>query len=265
MSLFARKLTEYFPLQSLDWATTPVDEPPATTFLKEVTHVCDSINQCSRSFSRKKDGTFTADSADAFQRLSMSAFALLLSHFETYQREQFAILINTLDYMDTVDDVELAKRLAKAGCELSLQRILTGRGDPREPGQIIADSLPGWHNPERVNSYFRAILPTVNLFSNEVVSELELMWQLRHSIVHTGGVITREDAIKVSALRMFRDRRLRFTEGFVPAVGRRFHIIVQFSMQQLEAAVRKGFLPLDSPEETDGIIETIVGYDSPRQ
>jgi hypothetical protein len=265
MSLFSRALTEYFPRESLSWATSSLEDPPATVFLKEVAHICDSINHCAHHFPRKKNQEFTSDSADAFQRLSMSAFALLLSHFETFQREQFATILNNIDFMQAIDDVELAKRLEKVGCTLSLQRILTGRGEPREPGQIIADSLPGWHNPERVNSYFRVMLPAVNAFSNDVVTELELMWQLRHSIVHTGGVITREDAIKVAALRDFRDRRLKFDESFIPAVGRRFHIITEVTMQQLESAVRKVFIPLDSVEDTESIIGIIVGYDSPRR
>lgn len=140
MALFTRQLTDYFSKELL-WAHKPLNEPPATTFLKEVAHICDSINHCARHFPRRQDKELTSDSSDSFQRLSMAAFALLLSHFEAFQKAQFAILINTLDFLQGVDDVEVVRRLEKVGCTLTLQRIISGRGDPREPGEIIADSL----------------------------------------------------------------------------------------------------------------------------
>jgi len=263
MPLFSRKLTDYFPPHSLQWAEKPLNEPPATTFLKEVTHICDAINHCIRNFPRKKDNSLTSGSEDSFQRLSMSSFALLLSHFEIFQKAQFAEIINTVDFMGGFDDIDLAKKLEKAGCNLSLQRILAGRGDPREPGQIIADALPGWHNPEKVNSYFRILFPNMNIYSGEVISELELMWQLRHSIVHTGGVITREDSIKAPLLRGLGERKLEFSEGFIVAIGRRFHIIVQLATSQLEKSVRSAIDP--NLEEPEDLIEFMTGCDSPRK
>jgi hypothetical protein len=193
----------------------------------------------------------------------MATFALLLSHFETFQKAQFAILLNTLDYLQGVSDMEVVKRLERAGCELSLQRIVAGRGDPREPGEIFADSMPGWHNPGKVNEYFRAMFPKTNVYSNEVIEELELLWQLRHSIVHTGGVITREDAMKVPALRRLSERQIVFSKGFISAVGRRLHIIVQLSMQQLEGIFRKSLRP--DVEEPEDLIDATVGCSSPRK
>lgn len=262
MAMFSRPLTSYFPSATLQWIGTPLDEPPATTFLKEVAHICDAVTHCSRHFARKKDKSFTKDSFDSFQRLSMSSFALLLSHLETFQKAQYATIINCVDFLSGPDDQELAKRLEKCGCVLSLERILAGRGDPREPGEIVADSMKGWHSPEKVNAYFRVVFPQVQVFSNDAVTELELMWQLRHSIVHTAGIITREDSIKAPALAGLCERRLVFSEGFIPAVGRRLHIMVEAALAQLGAAFRKELRPTEEPE---GLIESAVGLDSPRR
>lgn len=268
MALFKKCLTSYFPRDSLPHASVPVNEAPATVFLDEIVDVCDSINHCARSFSRKKNGELTKGSNSAIQRLTTSAFALMMSHFETYQKAQFAELINTLDFMNAIEDAELAKRLDKCGCQLSLARILTGRGNPREPGEIVADALPGWHHPERVNTYFKVVFPQHNFYSNEEIAELELMWQLRHSIVHTGGVITREDARKVASLSTYSDRGIVFSESFMPAVGRRFHIILQRVLDRLKPEIIKAwssdYAEIDAKLGYDPLVDAIVAYKSPR-
>ncbi|RON08463.1 hypothetical protein BK659_13780 [Pseudomonas brassicacearum] len=192
----------------------------------------------------------------------MSSFALILSHFEKYQRSLFFEIFEVVGFMEGFNDVDLSKRLEKVGCVLSLQRIISGRGDPREVGHIIADALPGWHNPERVNSYFKIFFSDLNFYSKAMVTELEMMWQLRHSIVHTAGVVSREDAMKAPELRGLRDKGLVFSEGFINEVGRRFHMIVQLSLQQLEQAVRKAITP--SLEDPEDLIEPLIRFESPR-
>jgi len=167
--------------------------------------------------------------------------------------------------MYSIDDVHLAKALEKEGCSISLLRVLAGRGDPREPGQIVADALTGWHNPDRVNAYFRLIYPTFNFYSNDAKDELEVLWQLRHSIVHTGGTITREDAAKVRSLRGYNDRKIVLGTEFFPAFARRFHIMVQLSVEGLEVQVRKAFRSGEDAESDDGIIKEVVGIGSPRK
>lgn len=146
-----------------------------------------------------------------------------------------------------------------------MQRLLSGRGDPREPGQIVADAMPGWHNPERVNRYFSAIFPKVAFYSKEAVRELELMWQLRHSIVHTAGIITREDAGKIPQLRGYADRRIRLGTNFVPAVARRFHIMLKHSVGRLRNETKKSMEAAGVVEEIESLVDSIVGIDSPRR
>jgi len=265
MTIFSKNLTDYFPRYSLPWATRPVNEAPATTFLKDVVHICDSVNHCIRTFTRKKNGSFTKNSADSYQHIVASAFALLMSHFETYQKTQFGEIVNNLDFMDAVDDIELAKRLEKEGCSLKIQSILVGRGNPREPGQIISDALPGWHNPGQVNKYFKTIFPQFNFYSNDIKSELELMWQLRHSIVHNAGVITREDAAKVAALRSYNDKKLILGQEFMPAIGRRFHIMLQLSLKGLENEIQDNNQIAEYLESPEDFVSALIGVESPRK
>ncbi|MFM0125682.1 hypothetical protein P0D73_43785 [Paraburkholderia sp. RL18-101-BIB-B] len=204
-------------------------------------------------------------SSESLRVFVMTAFAMLMSNFEVFQKQQFSELVDSNDFMDGFDDLELAKRLEKEGCNITLYRILAARGEPREPGQIVADSLVSWHNPSRVNQYFQIIFPKINIYSNSVIAELELMWQLRHSIVHTGGTITREDAAKVSSLRRFSDRKLVLEGSFILEVGRRLHVIVKQASAILERELRKRFIRQEgeSDAEVDEIIKEIVGCTSP--
>ncbi|WP_293617710.1 hypothetical protein [Salinisphaera sp.] len=262
MALFQKKLTEYFPVENCPWSTGYTGKSPGSIFLSEVVEVCDSINHCSRRFTRKKDGNFTKDSEHSYQILMMSSFALIMSHYETFQKSQFAEVLNTQDFMVGTDDLLLSKKLEKMGCNISLHRLLAGRAEPREPGQIIADSLVSWHNPARVNDYFRLLVPKYNFYSNEVISELEVLWQLRHSIVHTGGKITREDSHKVAGLRGYHEKKLVLREQFLLSVARRFHVILQRILDPLQADLRRRLD--DKIEEPDSLIDEIAGYSSPR-
>lgn len=199
MVLFSKEIASYLS-QKEGSGATGVNEPPGETFLNEAVDLCDAIHHCKRTFTRRKDGGFTKDSGDSFERIVTSTFALLMSHFETFQKQQFARLIDAYFIFSGPDELELAKRLEKVGCELSLERVLVGAGEFGEVGEIISDALPGWHNSDRVNTYFRTIFQDLNLYSNDLVRELDILWQLRHSIVHTGGVVSRADAIKVPGL-----------------------------------------------------------------
>lgn len=263
--MFRKNLTDYFPSAGLPWGHAPVNQPPAQIFLTGTVEIVDAINHCSRTFTKKKSGDFTKDSADSYQHMAISAFALMMSHFERFQKAQFAELINTMDFMDGIDDVQLSKELEKKGCSLSLQRILAGRGEPREPGQIVADAMPGWHSADRVNRYFNIIFPRVQFYSAACARELDLMWQIRHSIVHTAGVITREDAGKVPDLRGYADRRLQLGTEFVPAVARRFHIMLKESVDKLWQATKEALEEAGETEELEDLVDSIVGIDSPRR
>ena len=261
----AVSLTAHFHEDSRQWHQVPLNEAPGTTFLKSIVDICDSVEHCSNNLPQSRQSALARRRALSVRTFSASAFALMMSHFEAYQRSLFAELINTLDFMTCLDDLDLARKLEKEGCALSVGRILAGRGDPREPGQIIADALGSWHNPDRVNAYFRTVFPKMNLYSNESIVELSLMWQVRHSIVHTAGIITREDSLKIAELRAFRERKLVLEAPFVSAVGRRFHSIIKESSARLEEQIRPVLIPAEDPIDTEGTMRSITGCESPRR
>lgn len=264
--MFSDSLTSYFhkDTASPQWDITNAGST-ATVFLRSVVEICDSATYCERAFENNGDKPTIDKSSESLHVFVMSAFAILMSHFEVFQKQQFAELIDSNDFMDGLDDLELARRLEKEGCNITLYRILAARGEPREPGQIVADSLASWHNPSRVNKFFQIVFPKINIYSNSAIAELELMWQLRHSIVHTGGIVTREDAAKVSSLRRFSDQKLVLEGRFISEVGKRLHVIVKQASITLESELRKRFIRQEgeSDAEVDEIIEGIVGCTSP--
>lgn len=266
MTLFQKPITDYLEGSQQTRAAVDHSKSPASEFLEEVNDLCDAVHHCKRKFPRKNNGEFTKDSSDSFERLVMASFALMMSHFERFQREQFAALIDWSFAFSCPEPIELAKNLEKAGCELSLPRVLVGPGDEGEIGEIVADAMPGWHNSARVNAYFKAIIPAHTFYSNAIVAELDKLWQLRHSIVHSGGLLTKADAIKVTGLSGFANRQIKFGEGFMPAIGRRMHIVVQKTLTPLKDRMENLLLPLpDEPEEErQSAIASMVGYQSRR-
>ena len=265
--MFSDSLTSYFHKDTASARAYITNaSSTATVFLRSVVEICDSVTYCEHTFENNGGMAMIEKSSESLRVFVMAAFAMLMSNFEVFQKKQFADLVDSNDFMNGFDDIELAKRLEKEGCSITLYRILAARGEPREPGQIVADSLTSWHNPSRVNQYFKIVFPTINIYSNSVAAELELMWQLRHSIVHTGGTITREDAAKVSSLRRFSDQKLVLEGSFILEVGRRLHVIVKQVSAILECELRKRFIRQEgeSDAEVDEIIKEIVGCTSTR-
>lgn len=265
--MFKKPLTDYFPAADLPIASIG-NESPGTTFLREVVELCDSVNHCLRSFSRKKNGALTKDSADSYSRIANSTFALVMSHFETFQRRQFSDLIEWRFMYECHSESDLARALEKIGCRVTILRTLAGGnayGDA-DSGDVIADSMPGWHDPSRVNTYFRAVLPTHCFYSDSACKELRLLWQLRHSIVHCGSVITPGDALKVRALSRYRSRVLQFDEKFFSVLGRRLHILTQAILDPLISHIEPLLIKddLDTDEDIEHILGLIAGYESPR-
>ena len=237
---------------------------PATAFLREAVHIADSINQCRRRFLRKKDGTFNKDSQDSVYRLGAAALSSMMSHFETYQRALFAGMLEASRFIVDFRLTECCQRLEKqSALNLDIARVLAYRGRRAPVGHLIAGGLGGWHNPRQVNAHFGAIFPDHSFLSNKQGDQLDILWQLRHSIVHTGGWLTDADAQKVGFLLKLADRPILLNENCVEAAARRLHGIV--------AAATKGigsrFLPKVSlgPGKQRREIEALFEVDSPRK
>ena len=177
-----------------------------------------------------------------------------MGHFETFQRCLFAGVFESsrlLKHFD-VDDFFKSNSLPK-DTKLDLPRLSAYRGTPASIGLVLADALTGWHDPDKVNGYFNAFKLDYVLFSNEAKASLRILWQLRHSIVHTGAWLTIPDAQKVSDLRAFGNAPLVFEDTFIQAVCRKMHPLISDSTSKLH----KNIIDKLSPEANTSDIEVI--------
>lgn len=238
---------------------------PAAAFLAQAVHLSNATEYCTRTFARKKDGTFTKDAQDTIYRISSATLASLMGHFETYQHFLFAGLLETTRLMSAFEIDSCIADLKKHGnLAVDLVRVSAFRGQPTPIGQIMADNLNGWHYPQKVNSYFKAVVPNHDFYTKKEVRELKVLWQLRHSTVHTAGWLTQPDSQKVEALSGHGNREIRLNYQFVPAVARRFHSVVSRSVRALEKKVRNSLDDALMDIETEEI-DNLFLVDSPRK
>lgn len=206
---------------------------PATAFLKYTIEAKDAIDLCARQFPKNADGRYSQASLDSLQHLTVAVLPSIMGHLETFQRNLFAGLF---DYSVLIQNfkVENFFENLKKTCSptIDLVRLSAHRGiGASSIGALLADSLSGWHDPKRVNSYFNAFGLGHQLFSNDDCSKLSVLWQFRHSVVHTGGTITLPDAQKIWELKTFGGRQVIFEKNFIFEVSRKLHPIIKRSTE----------------------------------
>ncbi len=202
-------------------------QKPATAFLREAVHISDAIRQCRRLFKRKADKALNKDGQDSIYRLGAAAMSSMMSHFETFQRSLFAGMLEASRFVGDFQLEQCCKRLqSDSQLNLDTARLLAYRGRTAPIGQLVAEGLGSWHNPRRVNQHFAALIHDVQFYSGKESEQLELLWQLRHSVVHTAGWLTHADAQKIPGLLALADRPILLNENFVEAAARRLHVIV---------------------------------------
>lgn len=211
---------------------TKLDEyltSPATAFLKYTIEAKSSIDLCIRKFPKNQDGKYSSDSLDSLQHLTVAILPSIMGHFETYQRILFAKMFDYSVFLKSFKADNFLKKLSKDNSiNIDLNRIAAYRNiGASSIGRIIADSLKGWHSPEKVNQLFQAFGLHVQLFSSSDIKKLKVLWQLRHSIVHTGGTITLPDAQKVNELKDFGGKTIAFEKNFISEVARKMHPIIE--------------------------------------
>lgn len=228
---------------------------PGATFLIQALHLSDAINHCYRHFPRKPVATteYRKDGQDSLYRLSAAALASIMGHFEIFQRFLFAGLVEITRLVSSFSMTKAVKGLTReTRVEIDLAGLGGYRGSPAQVGRLIADNLSGWHDPKTVNSYFRSIVDNIELYSNKEQALLGVLWQLRHSIVHTGGWLTVTDAQKINELGAFGGQPILLGGRAIDSVVRRMHPLVKDSVGRLETRVRS-LLPndLSSVEESE--------------
>ena len=231
---------------------------PATAFLKYTVEAKDAVNHCHQHFQKKKDGTFSKAALDSLQHILSAFLPAIMGHFETYQRYLFAGVFERSSLLQDFRVDDFFRQLKKETSSLEIDPVMMSayRGFSASAGILLADSLSGWHNPEKVNRYFDAFGFNVQFFSNDDCRRLRTLWQLRHSIVHTGGTITIPDAQKVKDLSAFGDNPIVFDNQFVFEVSRKMHPLVGNATDRIAQGFKKNML-VDVPRDENNAVENL--------
>lgn len=228
---------------------------PASSLLKFLVEAKSSIDLCARKFPKKNNGEYTKDSFDSLQHLIISVIPTIMGHFETYQRYFFAGLFDLSVYQESFEIDDFFSKLKKHNGSISIdeKRLSAYRNiGTSSVGNILADCLTGWHDPKRVNSYFNAYnFP--DLFLEDDCKKLHVLWQIRHSIVHTAGTLTLPDAQKVKELEHHGGKLLAFENNFIFEIARKIHPIIKNSTHRVRDSFLNDLIDDIEKEERDRI------------
>jgi hypothetical protein len=201
---------------------------PAIAFLKYAVDAKDAVNCCLNKFEKNANGSFNKNALISLQHITAAMVPALMGHFETYQRYLFAGMFEHSSLLKDFNVEAFFKELKKrSNIEIDPIRLAAYRGYRASAGIILADTLEGWHNPNNVNDYFNAYKLDQQLYSNQNRERLEILWQLRHSIVHTGGTITLPDAQKLKKLHKYGNKAVAFDNQIILAIARKLHTLVR--------------------------------------
>jgi len=211
---------------------------PASAFLKYSIEAKSAIDLCIRHFPKNQNNDYNKDATDSLQHLVVAVLPTVMGHFETYQRYLFAGTFDLSVYLKDFDVDSFFKNLSKkTNIQIDWPRLAAHRATGTSSvGTLLSDSMSGWHDPERVNEYFGCFGLPYQLFTNDDKERLLTLWQLRHSIVHTGGTLTLADAQKVGSLNNLGGRNISFEKNFIFEVSRKLHPLVQASTTGLGSA-----------------------------
>lgn len=235
---------------------------PATAFLRQVVEAKNSFDYCRRYFPKRAGGNdLSSEAEENLRNITGPLFACLMGHFETFQKFLFAGAVEATRFFKDWDEGNLAALFGERS-EISPRRMLAYRGQGAQVGTVLADSLSGWHSPGNVNSYFKAIDSTVSLFSNSDVEDLIVLWQIRHTLVHTGGWLTLPDAQKVKRLHLYGDHSIGFEENFQLALTKRLHRLAKDATGRLKLRLTQR-LRIGLPANDQAEFSDLTKCDSP--
>lgn len=250
-----KAFTDYIRSEQMD-ALEYYREQPASMFLQNIVHISDSIDHCIRNFPKKKDKSFTAKSKEFLDELSAAAVCSIMGHFELYQKSCFASLIELSRKFNNFNIDNCVRTLEKeSNLAIDVKHLLAYRGEKAATGMLIADNLYSWHDPSAVNRHFKSIFKDINLFSNNEIKSLSALWQIRHSMAHTGGYLTKHDAEKIASLKKHGDMAIYLEKNFILATTRRLHKITKLTMGRVDKALQQSLTKDDY--ESDEIQEFI--------
>ncbi|WAJ36307.1 hypothetical protein OU800_17035 [Pseudomonas sp. GOM7] len=205
-------------------------EAPANAFLLYTCDAYDAFQHCQNKFTKKGNGDFNKDSEDSLRHISCAILGSLMGHFETYQKSLLAGLIDFSANFPSFDSESFLKHFSKhcgGSISIPVDRLLSFRTTSAQVGYVVSDSLNGWHNPSKVNSFFKSLEIKKDIFTPSQIEDLEVLWQLRHSIVHTGAWLSMPDSQKIKRLNGYGNKPIIFEHTFINALCRKLHQIVK--------------------------------------
>jgi hypothetical protein len=229
---------------------------PGTAFLKYTVEAKSAADLCVRKFPKKGDGAYTKDAQDSLQHIIAAMVPAVMGHFETYQRYLFAGMFDSSVHLEKFDIGHFFKKISKVSdVAIDPIRLSAHRGlGAQSVGILMADCLSGWHNPERVNEFFDAFGLKRQLFASDDCARLRVLWQLRHSIVHTGGTLTLPDAQKLTELFEHGNKKVVFENNFIYEVSRKLHPLVKRATEGIGTSFKDRFkaaVPADVKTKID--------------
>lgn len=234
--------TEHKPITLDDYAKSP-----ATAFLRYVVSAKDAANQCLLKFkTAARTRTYTRDALDSIHLINAGLLAAIMGNFETYQKFLFANMFEYSIYLNRFDTTRFLKALKDSvkaekstKFEVDFNRIAGYRDSKVSVGLVLADQLSNWQSPSIVNSFFKSFgLEDVHkrkleFYSNDDKEKLAVLWQMRHSIVHTGSTITLPDSQKVQSLNTFGGKVISLDKQFICEVARKMHPIIKSATENM--------------------------------
>lgn len=209
---------------------------PATAFLKYTVEAKDAINMCAKHFPQKNNKEFSKAATDSLRYISAGLLPAIMGHFETFEKYLFAGMYENSVFLNKFDINTFHKKLSKISAHdisINLGGISPYRNyDGISVGMMLSDNLHNWSSPETVNEYYRCFAD-YNFFGEEEKKQILVLWQLRHSLVHNGGTITRADSQKVERLNNYSNNTIIFEDNFINEVARKMHEIVHIAVQGL--------------------------------
>lgn len=227
---------EHKPITLEDYAKSP-----ATAFLRYVVGAKDAANQCLLKFkTTTRARIYTRDALDSIHLINAGLLAAIMGNFETYQKYLFANMFEYSIYLNCFDISRFLKGLKESvkaerstKFEVDFTRIAGYRDSKVSVGLVLADQLSNWQSPSIVNSFFKSYGLTdvhghkLEFYSNADKEKLSVLWQMRHSIVHTASTITLPDSQKVSSLSRFGGKVISLDNQFINEVARKMHPIIK--------------------------------------
>lgn len=215
---------------------------PATAFLKHVVEAKDAAAMCMRTFKPHRNKKYSQDAIDSMYIISAGLLAGIMGNFETYQKYLFANMFEFSIYLNKFTVNDFLRRLgnaASSGLNIDLQRLASYRDNHAAVGLIIADNLKNWQSPTIVNEYFKSFRlqdaygRMLEFYTTDARENLSVLWQMRHSIVHTASTITIPDSQKIDKLNPFANQVIALEKNFILEVARKLHPIIKEATEHM--------------------------------